>query len=137
MADDSTIFVTGKLAFEPELQYTGAGTPVCRIVIPTHRKWRGKDDQWNEVTTWHRISIFGANGDNCAKYLKKGSLVQVRGRLEPDPATGAPRVWTNKEGVASSSYDIVADQVVFLEHIKSKEEANQGDYVPGFDDGWD
>jgi len=133
MGNDSTLNVTGMLAFEPDHQLTPGGTDVTRLVIPTHRKYE-KDGEWIEVTTWHRISVFGKPAVNCAKYLQKGSVVLIKGRLEPDKDTGNPRIWQDKSGENKASYDVVADRVVFLANIKSKTAVEQD----SFDDSeWD
>jgi single-strand DNA-binding protein len=132
MADKSTIDIIGRLAFDPDHRMTSGGTDVCRLTIPTHRSYESKGE-WKEVTTWHRISVFGNQAKNCADYLKKGSLVHVEGSLEPDEDTGNPRIWQGDDGKSRTSYDIIGYRVTFLADIKSRDEVND-DYVPGFDD---
>ena len=135
MGNYSEISLAGTLAFDPDVRALPSGTTLTKLVIPTHRKYETKGN-WVEETTWHRISVFGGAGDACAKYLQKGSIVRVRGRLAPDPETGNPRIWTDKNGETKASYDITAEQVDFLANIKSASQV-EDDYVPGFEeDEW-
>lgn len=112
MGDSSTIIIAGRLAGDPDSQYTDSGTLRTTFSIPTHRKYND-----HEVTTWHRITVWGKSAEACQQYLRKGSVVQVTGRLEPDRQTGNPRLWRDNDGQARASYDITARQVDFL-HIE-------------------
>lgn len=135
MGNYSEITLAGALAYDPDVHALPSGTTVTKLVIPTHRKYEYKGE-WVEETTWHRISVFGSAGDACGKYLQKGSIVRVRGRLAPDKDTGNPRVWADKNGEYKASYDITAEQVDFLANIRTSDQVHQ-DHVPGFeDDEW-
>jgi len=67
-----------------------------------------------EETTWWRVTAWEWRAENIHKYLHKGSKVMVVGQLRPDPATGNPRIWTGKDGTPHASYDVTANQVIFL-----------------------
>jgi single-strand DNA-binding protein len=53
-------------------------------------------------------------GENVNQYLKKGSKVLVEGRLNADPETGGPRVFTRNDGSTGASFEMTAQNVVFL-----------------------
>ena len=59
-------------------------------------------------TDFPRVTVFGKQAENCEKFLAKGRLVGVQGRLQ----TGS---YTNKDGVTVYTTDVVADRVEFLE----------------------
>jgi single-strand DNA-binding protein len=102
------VILTGNLTRDPELLGTGGGLSVCKlgIAVNTRRK-NGSTGQWEEKPNFFRVTVFGAQGENCARYLSKGRPVAIDGRLE----------WSqfeDKNGVKRESVDIIADTVQFL-----------------------
>jgi single-strand DNA-binding protein len=101
------VIITGNLTRDPELRSTGGGLAVCKlgIAVNTRRK-NGATGEWEEKPNYFRVTVFGAQGENCAKYLAKGRPVAIDGRLE----------WSQWEvdGQKRESIDIVADSVQFL-----------------------
>jgi single-strand DNA-binding protein len=101
------VVLTGNLTRDPELRSTGGGLSVCKlgIAVNTRRK-NGATGAWEEKPNYFRVTVFGAQGENCAQYLKKGRPVAIDGRLE----------WSQweREGQKRESIDIIADSVQFL-----------------------
>ncbi|MBP8058938.1 MAG: single-stranded DNA-binding protein [Chloroflexi bacterium] len=58
--------------------------------------------------------MFGAQAETVNQYVRKGRQVLVEGRLNPDSATGGPRLFTRQDGSVGASYEVVADTVRFL-----------------------
>jgi single-strand DNA-binding protein len=108
------IFLTGNLGGDPELRYTPNGTPVTRFSVATNEAWTGQDGQPQERTTWWRVSVWGKQGEAASEYLRKGNQVFVEGRMDPDPETGGPRLWTGRDGQTRASFEIVAQSVKFV-----------------------
>ena len=108
------IFLAGNLGGDPELRYTPNGTAVARFSVATNERWTGQDGQQQERTVWWRVSVWGKQAEAVSEYLRKGSRVFVEGRMDPDPATGGPRVWTSRAGRTGASFDIVARSVEFI-----------------------
>lgn len=106
--------IIGNLGRDPEMKYLQSGDPVTSFSVATSEKWTGKDGQKQERTTWFRVSAFGKLAEVVNEYLKKGSKVFVEGALTADPDNGGPRVWTDKDGNARSSFEIRASTVRFL-----------------------
>jgi single-strand DNA-binding protein len=110
MAGVNKTIIVGNLGRDPELNETGGGTKVCRLNVATTRTWMNKNtNEKEEETEWHRVTVWGKQGENCAKFLKKGRQVYIEGRLrtssyEKDDYPGAKFYTT----------EIVADQVQFL-----------------------
>ena len=75
--------------------------------MATTRKAKGSDGQWADETEWHRCTCFGHTADFVEKYLKKGRLVCVQGRIKSSK-------YTDKNGVERTSYDIICDTVQAL-----------------------
>ncbi len=107
------IILVGNLGRDPETRYTPSGQQVTNFSMATSEKWTGQDGQLNERTIWWRVNVWGKTGENCQKYLKKGSKVLVEGRMNADPS-GNPRIWTRQDGTAGASFEVTAFTVKFL-----------------------
>lgn len=108
------LVIVGYLGRDPELRYTSSSTAVCNYSVATTRTWKNGDGSKSEETVWVKVSSWGKRAEIDGKYLKKGSLVLVEGRLNVDPETGGPRVWQDKEGTWRSSVEMTAETVKFL-----------------------
>lgn len=108
------IILVGNLGRDPEMRYTEDGTPVTSMSVATSEKWTGQDGEPREQTAWWRVSAWRRMAETCNQYLQKGSKVMVEGRINPDPDTGGPRVYTRNDGTPGASYEVTAQVVKFL-----------------------
>ncbi len=101
------VIITGNLTADPELRSLPSGTSVCklRVACNTRRK-DGASGEWVDKPNYFDVTVWGAQGENCARYLAKGRGVAVDGRLEW-------REWESDAG-KRSAIDIIADSVQFL-----------------------
>lgn len=107
MASVNKIILVGFLGADPELAYTPNNRAVCKLSVATNETWKDKDGQKQERTEWHRVVVWGELGENCEKYLAKGRMVYVEGRIQT-------RSWEDKSGQKRYTTEIIADRVVFL-----------------------
>ncbi len=110
------VIIVGNLGTDPEMRMMPDGTAVTNFSVATNRKWKDQasGEQVEEVC-WFRVSVWGAQAEACKEYLEKGRPVLVTGRMQPDPATGGPKIWTRQvDGTAGASYDLRAFNVRFL-----------------------
>lgn len=115
------LIIVGNLGGDPEMRYMPDGTAVTNFSVATSERWTDKGTgEKTEKTTWIRVSAWGKQGESCNQYLTRGSKVLVEGKLQSDPATGSPRIWTRQDGTAGASFEMKADRVQFL---SSKDEA--------------
>jgi single-strand DNA-binding protein len=119
------VCITGNLTRDPELRSTSGGTSVCslRVAVNTRRK-DGQTGEWTEKPNYFDVTVWGAQGENCAQYLSKGRPVAVDGRLEW-------REWQDNQGNKRQSVDIIADSVQFLGSREGGE--NGGRFTPQSD----
>ena len=77
------VIITGNLTSDPELRSLPSGTSVCklRVACNTRRK-DNSTGEWVDKPNYFDVTVWGAQGENCARYLSKGRPVAVDGRLE-------------------------------------------------------
>ena len=102
------VIITGNLTADPELRSLPSGTSVCklRVACNTRRK-DNSTGEWVDKPNYFDVTVWGAQGENCARYLSKGRPVAIDGRLEW-------REWQDKDGNNPQGVDIIADAVQFL-----------------------
>lgn len=108
----SKLNIIGRVGRDPEMKFTPSGTGVCKFSVATDRSYTNNGEKVKE-TTWFQVTAWGKLAEVCNEYVKKGMLVDIEGRLEPDKATGGPRIW-EKDGVAKSSFEVTANEITFL-----------------------
>ena len=121
------VILTGNLTRDPELRSTGGGLAICslRIASNTRRK-DAQSGEWVDKPNYFDVTVWGAQGENCARYLAKGRPVAIDGRLEW-------REWENQEGQKRQSIDIIADTVQFLSSPRDDAGGNGGGFTPRSD----
>jgi single-strand DNA-binding protein len=101
------VVLTGNLTRDPELRSTNSGLSVCNLGIACNTRRRNSaTGEWEEKANYFRVTVFGAQADNCHTYLKKGRPVAIDGRLD----------WRQYEhnGQTREAIDIIAESVQFL-----------------------
>ncbi len=96
--------LVGNLTRDPEVSTTGTGITVCKFGIAINRPFTNASGE--READFFNIVAWRALGENCGKFLTKGSKVAVSGRIET-------RTY-EKDGVKHHATDIVADDVEFL-----------------------
>ena len=107
MASVNKVILVGNLGQDPEKRVTGTGQSVTNFSIATTDRWTDKAGQKQEKTEWHKIVVWGQQGDNCAQYLAKGRQVYIEGGLRT-------RKWDDKDGNTRYTTEVVAQRVQFL-----------------------
>jgi single-strand DNA-binding protein len=122
------VIITGNLTKDPELRHTGGGTAVCslRIAVNTRKK-DGTTGEWVDKPNYFSVTVWGAQGENCAQYLAKGRPVAIDGRLEW-------REWESEGGGKRQAIDIIADSVQFLGSREGSSGGGSQAQVPADDD---
>lgn len=102
------VVMTGNLTADPELRALPSGMSVCslRIACNTRRKDQASGE-WVDKANYFNVTVWGAQGENAARYLSKGRPVAIDGRLEW-------REWEAQDGAKRQAVDIIADSVQFL-----------------------
>ena len=98
----NVVVVTGNLTRDPELRNTPSGTAVCKLRIAVNTRRKGQDGNWEDKPNYFDVTVWGAQGENCATYLVKGRPVAISGRLEW-------REWENDNGDKRQAVEIIAE----------------------------
>src|SRR5947208_6163403 len=102
------VVLTGNLTRDPELRSTPSGTSVCSLRIACNTRRKDSSGEWIDKPNYFDVTVWGAQGENCATYLSKGRPVAVDGRLEW-------REWEASDGGGKrQAVEIIADSVQFL-----------------------
>ena len=118
------VILVGHLGQDPKISYAQSGLPIANMRLATSERIRDKDGQYTERTDWHTIVTFDKQADFCGKYLAKGSLILVEGRLQT-------RKWQDKEGQDRYSTEVVAARVQALGGRKDGGQGGgEGGYAP-------
>ncbi len=103
----NSVVLIGRLTRDPELKYTGGQNNMAVATFSVAIDRPVKQGQ-EKKADFPRVTAFGRQAENCEKFLAKGRLVGVQGRIQ----TGS---YTNKDGRTVYTTDVVADRVEFLE----------------------
>jgi len=121
------VILTGNLTRDPELRTTPSGTSVCSLRVACNTRRKDSSGEWVDKPNYFDVTVWGAQGENCATYLQKGRPVAVDGRLEW-------REWDDQNGNKRQAVDIIADSVQFLGSREGGENGgNGGRFTPQSD----
>jgi len=104
MADLNKVLLIGRLTRDPELRYTGSGTPVANFSLAVNNSFGKSDDSkvnFINIVAWNKTA------ELCNQYLEKGKQVMVEGRLQI-------RSYQTQEGQKRTAAEVVANFVQFL-----------------------
>jgi len=101
-------FLIGRLGQDPELKIFDGGVTFVTFSLATNEYWKNKAGDKQERTEWHRIVAFGRLAEICDKYLVRGRLVFIGGRIKT-------RNWLDKNGVKRYTTEILLMDMKILD----------------------
>jgi len=101
------VILVGRLGKDPETRYTSSGQAVCNFTMATDETYKDRAGERQKRTEWHRIVVWAKQAEIAQKYLRKGSLIYVEGRIQT-------RQWDDREGQKRTSVEIVANNFRML-----------------------
>ena len=102
----NNVVLVGRLTRDPELKTTNSGTSVCSFTVAVDNRQKNPDG--TKSTSFIPCTAFQQAADNMSKFLKKGSLVGIVGRLNQ-------RSYLNKDNIKVTVIEVLCDSVQFLE----------------------
>ncbi|MCL1587664.1 MAG: single-stranded DNA-binding protein [Actinomycetia bacterium] len=87
----NNVTVIGNLTADPELRFTASGVAMVNISVADSRRYKDRNDEWQEDTSFFRGTCWRDMAENVAESLTKGARVVISGRLKQ-------RTWETAEG---------------------------------------
>ena len=113
----NSVVLIGRLTRDPEIRYVSESQmAVATFTVAIDRPVRSGQEK---KTDFPRVTVFGRQAENCERFLAKGRLVGVQGRIQ----TGS---YEHKDGYTVYTTDIIADRVEFLEWGDRSKSAGDG-----------
>ena len=108
MANLNKVMLIGNLTRDPDLKYTPGNQAVCEIGLAVNRKYRTKDGEDREETTFVDCEAWGKQAEVIKQYMAKGRPIYIEGRLKLD-------TWEDKNGGGKrSKMRVVVEEFQFL-----------------------
>jgi len=114
----------GNLGKDPHVDYLDGNIGVAKFPLATTETYKDRNGKLVSQTEWHTVVLWRGLADLAAKYLHKGSLVYIEGRLRT-------RSWEDKEGNKKFATEIVGDNLIMLEK-KSEGGGSHPELLEGF-----
>ena len=118
------VILIGNLGKDPEVQHLEGNIAVAKFPLATTETHKDKNGNLVSQTEWHTIVLWRGLAELALKYLHKGSLVYIEGRLRT-------RSWEDKEGNKKFATEIVGDNLIMLEK-KSEGGGSHPELLEGF-----
>ena len=111
------VTLIGNLGSNPEVQKLAGDVGVAKFSLATTETFEDKNGQPHGTTEWHTVVLWRSLAELAGKYLQKGSMVYVEGKLKT-------RHYDDKEGIKRYVTEIVAEQLIMLDK-KTADHANE------------
>ena len=102
------VLLIGNLGKDPEIQNFDKGALLAKFPLATTETFKDKNGQRQDRTEWHNIVVWGTLAEVAQKYLRKGMMVYVEGRIQS-------RQYEDKEGNKKNITEIRAENFQMLE----------------------
>ncbi|MDR1069061.1 MAG: single-stranded DNA-binding protein [Clostridiales Family XIII bacterium] len=109
----NNVNLIGRLTKDPELRHTNEGRSICQFTLAIDDTF-SKEDRSDFI----RVTVFGNQAENCEKYLRKGFLAGVSGRMRSD-------IYTDSAGIKRYPISVTGERVQFLQWPSKESEAEK------------
>jgi single-strand DNA-binding protein len=111
----------GNLGKDPDIQFLEGNIGVAKFSLATTETYKDRSGKLISQTEWHTVVLWRGLAELAQKYLHRGSLVYIEGRLKT-------RSWEDKEGNKKFATEVVGDNLIMLD---KRNEAGQGEGPDG------
>ena len=108
----------GNLGKDPDMQYLEGNIGVAKFPLATTETFKDRSGKLVSQTEWHTVVLWRGLAELAQKYLHKGSLVYIEGRLRT-------RSWEDKEGQRKFATEVVGDNLIMLDKRTDSSGVNQ------------
>jgi single-strand DNA-binding protein len=114
------VMLIGNIGKDPDIQYLEGNIAVAKFPLATTETYKDKTGTLVSQTEWHTIVLWRGLADLAQKYLHKGSLVYIEGRIRT-------RNWEDKDKNRRYSIEILGDNLVMLDKRKEQTDGQTQD----------
>lgn len=107
MASFNKVYLMGNLTRDPEVRTTPTGLKIAKLGLAVNRRYRNRENELKEETTFVDIDAFGSQAETLERYCQKGSPLFVEGRLRLDQ-------WQTNTGENRSKLNVVLENFQFI-----------------------
>ena len=130
MSGINKVILVGNLGKDPEIRQLDTGVTVAKFPLATSETYKNKDGNRVDQTEWHNIVLWRGLAEVAERFLRKGSLVYIEGKLKT-------RSWDDKDGHKRYITEVVADNLTILSKRHKDEVSNNDDPAVRQDDSTD
>lgn len=123
------VILIGNLGREPDLQHLEGNIAVAKFPLATTETYKDKTGTLISQTEWHTVVLWRGLADLAQKYLHKGSLIYLEGRIKT-------RTWEDKDKNRRFSTEIIGDNLVMLDKRKENHDPTPIDTAGGDNNGF-
>ena len=121
------VMLIGNLGKDPDLQFLEGNIAVAKFSLATTESYKDKNGKLMSQTEWHTVVLWRGLAELAQKYLHKGSLVYIEGRLKT-------RSWEDKDHNKKFATEVVGDNLIMLDKRSDGMHPVVGDEnIPGAD----
>jgi single-strand DNA-binding protein len=102
------VMLIGNLGKDPDIQFLEGNIGVAKFPLATTETFKDRSGKLVSQTEWHTVVLWRGLAELAQKYLHKGSLVYIEGRLRT-------RSWEDKEGNRKFATEVVGDNLIMLD----------------------
>ncbi len=113
------VMLIGNLGKDPDMQFLEGNIGVAKFSLATTETYKDRSGKLISQTEWHTVVLWRGLAELAQKYLHKGSLVYIEGRLKT-------RSWEDKEGNKKFATEIVGDNLIMLDKRSDGQHISQG-----------
>lgn len=104
MASKNLVILIGNVGQDPTIHTFNDGNKVANLSLATTERYKDRDGNLQENTTWHNVVVYGKTAEFVEKYIGKGRNVYIDGRLRV-------RKYEDSDGKTHMIYEVVAESV--------------------------
>ena len=102
------VMLIGNLGKDPEVQTLEGNIKVAKFSLATTESYKDENGQMHSQTEWHNIVLWRGLADLAEKFLHKGNLIHLEGKLKT-------RSYDDKQGNKKYITEIIAEQIILLD----------------------
>ncbi len=118
------VILIGNLGKDPDMQFLEGNIAVAKFSLATTETYKDRSGKLISQTEWHTVVLWRGLAELAQKYLHKGSLVYIEGRLKT-------RSWEDKEGNKKFATEIIGDNLIMLDKRSDGTIPNSGEDFMG------